>query len=142
LFHPNDGTLYVQGVTRSTNAILHPLLKEQCAAILSTLSAPAPCDEATQASLWQRWQQELTQPVTLPKLLSPLRMLLVWDNLAGHYTPDVVLWLIEQGIMPLYTSLGGAWRNMPESIQRIIPSCVVPWTARHPKRHSRSSMPW
>ena len=120
LFHPNDGVLYVQGVTRATNAVLHPWLKERCAAILSTLPAPAPCDGATQAALWQRWQQGLTQPVTLPKLLPPLRMLLVWDNLAGHYTPDMVLWLIEQGIMPLYTPLGGSWLNMAESIQRII----------------------
>lgn len=47
-------------------------------------------------------------------------MLLVWDNLAGHHTPDMVLWLIEHGIMPLYTPLGGSWLNMAESVQRII----------------------
>ena len=29
--------------------------------------------------------------------LPPLRMLLVWDNLAGHCTPDMVLWLVEHG---------------------------------------------
>ena len=58
--------------------------------------------------------------MTLPKLLPPLRMLLVWDNLAGHLTPDMVLWLIAQGIMPLYTPLGGSWLNMAESVQRII----------------------
>ena len=120
LFHPNDGGLRVKGVTSATNAVLHPWLKEQCAAILSALPAPGPCDVATQTALWQRWQQGLTQPVTLPTLLPPLRMLLVWDNLTGHCTPDMVLWLIEHGIMPLYTPLGGSWLNMTESVQRII----------------------
>jgi hypothetical protein len=120
LFHPRDGQLRVKGVTRATNAVLHPWLKEQCAAILSTLPTPDPCDVATQTALWQRWQQGLTQPVTLPKLLPPLRMLLVWDNLTGHHTPDMVLWLMEQGVMPLFTPLGGSWLNMAESVQRII----------------------
>ena len=81
LFHPHDGELRVQGVTHATNAVLHPWLKEQCAAILSTLPVPAPGDAATQMALWQRWQQGLNQPVTLPKLLPPLRMLLVWDKI-------------------------------------------------------------
>jgi hypothetical protein len=120
LFHPNDGELRVKGVTSATNTVLHPWLREQCAAILSTLPAPTPCDVATQTALWRRWQQGLTQPVTLPKLLSPLCMLLVWDNLAGHLTPEMVLWLMEHGIMPLYTPLGGSWLNMAESVQRII----------------------
>ena len=57
---------------------------------------------------------------TLPAALPPLRMLLVLDNLAGHKTPDFVLWLVAQGIMPLYTPLGGSWLNMAESIQRIL----------------------
>ena len=120
LFHPYDGELLVKGVTSATNAVLHPWLKEQCMAILSTLPAPAPDDVATRTARWQRWQQGLTQPITLPRLLPPLRMLLVWDNLAGHCTPDMVLWLIEHGIMPLYTPLGGSWLNMAESVQRII----------------------
>jgi hypothetical protein len=47
-------------------------------------------------------------------------MLLVLDNLAGHKTPDFVLWLVAQGIMPLYTPLSGSWLNMAESIQRIL----------------------
>lgn len=120
LFHPRDGALRVKGVTSVPNAVLHPWLKEQCAAILSTLPTPCPCDGANQTVLWQRWQQGLSQPMTLPKQLPPLRMLLVWDNLAGHLTPDMVLWLMAQGIMPLYTPLGGSWLNMAESAQRII----------------------
>ncbi len=120
LFHPNSGSLRVKGVTSTSNAILHPWLKEECAAILATLPAPALVEATGQTALWQRWQQALTQAVTLPKQLPPLRMLLVWDNLAGHYTPDLVLWLIEHGIMPLYTPLGGSWLNMAESVQRIV----------------------
>lgn len=57
---------------------------------------------------------------TLPKVLPPLRMLLVLDNLAGHKTPDFVLWLVAHGIMPLYTPLAGSWLNMAESVQRIL----------------------
>ena len=59
-------------------------------------------------------------PFTLPEQLPPLRVLLVWDNLAGHKTPEMVLWLCRHGIMPLYTPLGGSWLNMAESIQRIL----------------------
>src|SRR5690348_16691403 len=42
------------------------------------------------------------------------------DNLAGHKTPEFVLWLFAHGLMPLYTPLGGSWLNMVESGQRII----------------------
>jgi hypothetical protein len=120
LFHPRAGTIRMQGVTSASNAVLHPWLKEQCLAILHTLPTPSSCAATTQTAAWQRWQQGLSQPITLPKTLPPLRMLLVWDNLAGHCTPELVLWLIEHGIMPLYTPLGGSWLNMAESVQRII----------------------
>ncbi len=52
--------------------------------------------------------------------MPPLRLLLVLDNLSGHHTPSFVMWLCEQGIMPLYTALGGSWLTMSESIQRIL----------------------
>jgi hypothetical protein len=32
-------------------------------------------------------------------------VLVVMDNLAGHQTPEFVLWLFTHGIMPLYTPL-------------------------------------
>jgi hypothetical protein len=120
LFHPRSGAVRIQGVTSATNAVLHPWLKAQCTAILATLPPPTAADAVTQTALWQVWQHGLRQPLTLPAALPPLRMLLVWDNLAGHHTPDMVLWLIEHGIMPLYTPLGGSWLNMAESVQRII----------------------
>jgi len=69
--------------------------------------------------LWARWCATLSTPVPLPAERPPLRMLVIWDNLTGHHTPTLVLWLIAQGSMPLDTPLGGAWLNMAESIQRI-----------------------
>jgi hypothetical protein len=62
----------------------------------------------------------LTAPFPLPAELPPLRALLVWDNLAGHKTSALVDWLCAQGVMPLYTPLGGSWLNLAESIQRIV----------------------
>src|SRR4051794_33707291 len=62
----------------------------------------------------------LTMPFTLPDDLPPLRLLLVWDNLTGHKTPDLVLWLCAQGVMPLDTPVGGSWLNMAESIERVL----------------------
>ena len=100
--------------------MLHPWLKEELTQILPTLPEPLPLDPATNRALWQMWLAGLPQPLPLPEELPALRMLLVWDNLAGHRTPDMVRWLIEQGVMPLYTPLGGSWLNMAESIQRIL----------------------
>src|SRR5215210_5913706 len=42
------------------------------------------------------------------------------DNLAGHKTPDLVVWLCQHGVMPLYTPVGGSWLNMAESIERVL----------------------
>ena len=77
-------------------------------------------DPLVTAATWRRWQAGLAVRFTLPAVLPPLRMLLILDNLAGHKTPAFVLWLVAQGIMPLYTPLGGSWLNMAESIQRIL----------------------
>lgn len=120
LFHPASGEVRVKGVLSSANAILHPWLKEELSTILPTLPPPQDLDAETNRRLWQTWQAGLSLPITLPLALPPLRMLLIWDNLRGHYTPDMVLWLFEHGIMPLYTPLGGSWLNMAESMQRIL----------------------
>ena len=45
---------------------------------------------------------------------------MIWDNLAGHLSYDLVRWLLQHGILPLYTLLCGSWLNMAESLQRII----------------------
>ena len=69
---------------------------------------------------WETWQNGLAERFTLPADLPPLRMLLVWDDLAGHKTAEMVVWLCRHGVMPLYTPLGGSWLNMAESVQRIL----------------------
>ena len=70
LFRPADGHVRVRGVTTCPNAVLHPWLKQE------------------------RWQDGLTIEPTLLAELSPLQMLLVLDNLAGHKTPESVCWLL------------------------------------------------
>ena len=111
----------LQPAARGTNAVLHPWLREHLSAILAELPPAAPSQDpaATQAA-WAVWQAGLTRPFTLPHDLPPLRLLLVWDNLTGHKTPDLVLWLCAHGVMPLYTPVGGSWLNMAESIERVL----------------------
>lgn len=122
LFHPASGVVRVRGVRSSANEVLHPWLKEQLGEILKSLpppQAPIISPEENRAE-WESWQEGLSKPVTLPAELPPLRMLLTLDNLAGHKTREFVLWMFSQGIMPLYTPLGGSWLNMTESVQRIL----------------------
>ena len=121
LFHPATGRVRLQPVSHSTNAIVHPWLKTTLAEIVAALPAvAAPLDGDENRRLWQAWQEGLTVRFTLPHELPPLRLLLIWDNLTGHKTPEMVLWLCRHGIMPLYTPLGGSWLNLAEAIQRIL----------------------
>jgi len=120
LFHPASGVVRATGVRQCPNTVLHPWLKREFAALLAALpSAPAEVSPLHRP-LWQRWQEGLQCPITLPQELPPLRVLVVMDNLAGHRTPAFVLWMFAHGIMPLYTPLSGSWLNMAESIQRIL----------------------
>jgi transposase len=119
LFHPADGQVRVEGATTCPNAVLHPWLKRELSEILAALPAYPPTAQGARAE-WERWQQGLSVKPTLAEELPPLRMLLILDNLAGHKTPGLVLWLFAHGIMPLYTPLSGSWLNMAESIQRIL----------------------
>lgn len=119
LFHPADGRVRVEGVTTCPNGVLHPWLVRELSEILAGLPEQPPTTQASRAA-WERWQQGLSVKPTLPAELPPLRMLLVLDNLTGHKTPGLVLWLFAHGIMPLYTPLSGSWLNMAESIQRIL----------------------
>lgn len=121
LFHPADGQVRVKGVPRCPNDVLHPWLKQELSAILNELPPPATVlDPELNRAVWECWCAGLDHPPPLPDPLPRLRMLLIWDNLKGHKTPSFVHWLIQQGIMPLYTPLGGSWLNMAESIQRIL----------------------
>jgi len=107
-------------VTSCTNAVLHGRLRPQLLAILAALPAPRARPPADEHAVWAGWQAGLTVCPSLPADPPPLRLLLVLDNLAGHLTPDFVCWLFAQGILPLYTPLGGSWLNMAESIPRIL----------------------
>jgi hypothetical protein len=120
LFRPATGQLWAEPVEHAPNAVLHPWLQGKLTKILASLPAAEPMDAETTRAAWAGWQAGLTQPFTLPSELPPLRALLIWDNLTGHKTPELVCWLCAQGVMPLYTPLGGSWLNLAESIQRII----------------------
>jgi hypothetical protein len=66
-------------------------------------------------------------------------MVLIWDNLIGHYTPEVVTWCHHQGIAWLYTPLGGSWLNMAESVQRILVRRAL--SGQHPES-AQQIMEW
>jgi hypothetical protein len=88
LFRPATGEVRVKGVTRCPNVVLHPWLKSAVEALLATLPEPIPRPDPlaqraqwTQWTQWTRWQEGLRVPITLPAVLPPLRLLLVWDGL-------------------------------------------------------------
>jgi hypothetical protein len=133
LFRPATGHLRAKGVVSATNAVLHPWLKEQLSEILAEIEKKHPAEslppepERPLCAQWKTWLRPHESAEGLP----PLRIVLVWDNLAGHLTPDLVIWLFHHGVMPLYTPLGGSWLNMAESVQRILVRRAL--SSQHPK---------
>jgi hypothetical protein len=125
LFRPATGEVRAKGVTNTPNVVLHPWLQGELLAILATLP-PLPTTPRSPLCDWAHW---LGQPPRAA--LPPLRILLIWDNLAGHYTPELVMWLFQHGIMPLYTPLSGSWLNMAESVQRILVGRAL--AGQHPR---------
>jgi hypothetical protein len=119
LFHPATGRVRVKGVRSAPNVVLHAWLKQELTDILAHLPEPAPSPDDVKAAVWERWWG-LPVEACFSAELPPLRMILIMDNLAGHKTPEFVVWLFQHGIVPLYTPLGGSWLNMTESIQRIL----------------------
>ncbi len=111
--------------------MLHPWLKIELTAILAQLPPALSLVSTVNREQWREWQAGLQLPITLPAALPPLRLLLVLDNLMGHKTPELVLWMFAHGIMPLYTPLSGSWLNMCESVQRIIKRRAL--ECQHPK---------
>lgn len=116
LFRPATGEVRAQPVTQATNATLHPWLQQEVAAILATVPPPDPDAPARQAAAWEWRERSLWNLNEVP----PVRLLLVWDNLAGHHTPALLNWLVARGVWPLFTPLGGSWLNLAESLQRIL----------------------
>jgi hypothetical protein len=117
-FHPATGEARVKGVIQSTNAVLHPWVKAQVEEILKTLPEPPEIALDNCPKAWQTWQGAKFLPSAAHPV--PLRMILIWDNLQGHCTPELIIWLLAHGVLPLYTPLSGSWLNMAESIQRIL----------------------
>jgi len=115
LFHPASGRVRAKGVTSATTAVLHPGLQTELKQGLADLPAvTTPAAERPPLAQWQTWE-EWPSPHR-----SPLRLILVWDNLAGHLTRELVIWRYQHGVLPWYTPLSGSWRNMAESLQRIL----------------------
>jgi DDE superfamily endonuclease len=116
LFRPATGAVRAKGVASAPNTVLHPWLQTELAQILAALPAVTLLEtERPAAAQWATWLgHEPREP------LPPLRLLLVWDNLAGHQSWAIVRWLFQHGVMPLYTPLSGSWLNMAESVQRIL----------------------
>jgi hypothetical protein len=127
LFHPATGEVRAKGVTNAPNVVLHPWLQTELEAILATLpEVTVPEAERPPAARWETW---LGHPPRAP--LPPLRLILVWDNLAGHLSWSIVQWLFRHGVMPLYTPISGSWLNMAESVQRIIVTRAL--AGQHPQ---------
>jgi hypothetical protein len=127
LFRPATGEVRATGVTNAPNAVLHPWLMGELSQILATLpDLTAPEAERPAPAQWTTWLGHAPRDP-----LPPLRLILVWDNLAGHLSWSIVRWLFQHGVMPLYTPLGGSWLNMAESLQRILVTRAL--AGQHPQ---------
>jgi hypothetical protein len=114
LFRPRTGEVRAEPVDRAPNTVLHPWLERELTAILATCPAPPP-----PTARWEDWWGAPAPPGWAAGL-PPLRVLLIWDNLAGHHDWEFQQWCLNAGILPLFTPVGGSWLNLAESIQRIL----------------------
>jgi len=123
LFRPATGEVRAKGVEQAPNAVLHPWLQEELQAILDEQAREHPsvfsATDTTPEAIWKVWYHWFWSYYRW-RPCPRLRLILVWDNLAGHLSYDLVRWLLAQGILPLYTPLGASWLNMAESVQRIL----------------------
>jgi hypothetical protein len=116
LFRPATGEVRAKGVTRAPNTVLHPWLQTELTEVVAALPAVSlPDEQRPPLARWETWLGHAP-----PEVLPPLRVILIWDNLAGHTSWAMVRWLFQHGILPLYTPLSGSWLNMAESLQRIV----------------------
>jgi hypothetical protein len=126
LFRPATGEVRALPVPQATNAILHPWLQQELATMLAALPPPDPAAPGRQAADWEWREHSLWDLAALP----PVRLLVLWDNLSGHQTPALLNWLVERGVWPLFTPLGGSWLNLAESLQRILVRRALAGTCR------------
>ncbi len=130
LFHPASGQVRVKGVTRTTNAVLHPWLKGELLAILQTLPENPPLEVKANRLLWERWQTGLSLPITLSQQLPALRILLIWDNLKGHHTPDQIITLLE--------GVAHGWNQNPTPFEWGGTQYRTNWVGKRRARRQRS----
>jgi hypothetical protein len=90
LFRPATGELRAKGVTSVTNAVLHPWLKAQFLSIEAS-EEEAQHEESDQVRAYEKTEEtaryhqwETWVGWRLSDRYPPLRMILVWDHLAGH----------------------------------------------------------
>lgn len=137
LFRPATGAVRGAPVRSAPNAVLHPWLVQELTALLAGCPPPPAVPGPG-----QRWAdgrlpgQERPLPVGE---LPPLRLRLVWDNLAGQQTPSIVQWCLPQGIVPLDTPLAGSWLHRAASVQRS--SVRRALDGQHPAS-AEDVMPW
>ncbi len=91
LFRPATGEVRALPVARAPNAILHPWLKAEVTAILAGLPPSTPGQLAAD---WEWRDRSLWDLAALP----PVRLLLIWDNLTGHTTAELLNWLVGRGV--------------------------------------------
>lgn len=122
LFRPATGAVRAQPVEQVSNAVLHPWLKQELGEIVAAL--PPVADAKGPGRQWSDWGWSDEQVASFDprpeEERSPVRVVLVWDNLTGHKSVAMVQWCVERGIVPLYTPLGGSWLNLTEAVQRIL----------------------
>ncbi len=116
LFRPATGEVRAKGGPNTPNPVLHPWLQGELTQVLATL--PTLTTAEAERPVLARWATWLGHEPREP--LPPLRVLLIWDNLAGHTSWALVRWLFQHGVMPLYTSRSGSWLNMAEALQRSV----------------------
>ncbi len=114
LFRPATGLLQAKGVLSAPNALLHPWLQDELQGILDQLEktplpvrVPLPEDHPLMLT-WQRLQVVLRASQACSGSASHPESL---DNLKGHLSYTMVRWLLQHGILPLYTPLSGSWRE-------------------------------
>jgi DDE superfamily endonuclease len=131
LFRPATGEVRAVPVERSTNAILHPWLEQELAAILKTTPPTLAGTESRRGCGWADWDWHLEPESQAESPRPALRLLVILDNLKGHHTPAFVDWCIERGILLLYTPIAGSWLNLAEPLQRIVVRRAL--TGQHPE---------
>lgn len=118
LFHPATGQVRALPVEHATNAVLHPWLQGELTQILTALPEVREAQSQHWGGQWSDWgyPDAAAEHFGWPSV----RLILIWDNLAGHCSASMVVWCHHHGIVPLYTPLGGSWLNLAESVQRIL----------------------